>query len=291
MVALYGYAFFVLYSFLGWICESTYVSIPKGYFVNRGFFYGPYIPIYGFGALIAVYILLPYVSNPIAVFLLGAILCTILEYVTSWIMEVLFHMRWWDYSNKKWNIKGRVCLLNTVLFGIMSTVVVYIVHPAIQDIFMHIPVLWISHFLSAFSSCFVIDGIFTLITLIRRKHIIEKIHEQMESLQLEFEADLNQRMQGLEKKMEAFDEKRLVYDARMKQLKQDVQLRQNEFMRWIQNQPKMERRIEDFRKNMAHYSNLMHTHVDKAYPNRSVNEHFEELQKMAEEFVKKLGSN
>ena len=139
MEFVYAYAYFVLYAFLGWVCEDLYCGIPAKKFINRGFFYGPYCPIYGVGALLVLYPLLFVKDYPILVFVLGVIITSTLEYITSWVMEILFKTRWWDYSERFMNINGRVCLLNSTLFGIMSIVVVYIIHPVIQDIVLDIP--------------------------------------------------------------------------------------------------------------------------------------------------------
>ena len=125
---------FFCYSFLGWCCECVYCSIPAKKFINRGFLEGPYCPIYGVGALLVISLLLPYKQHPVTLFIAGTILVTTLEYITSWLMEIMFHTRWWDYSNYRFNINGRVCLLNAILFGIMALVVCYGIHPVILDL-------------------------------------------------------------------------------------------------------------------------------------------------------------
>ena len=163
MEFVYAYAYFVLYAFLGWVCEDLYCGIPAKKFINRGFFYGPYCPIYGVGALLVLYPLLFVKDYPILVFILGVIITSTLEYITSWVMEILFKTRWWDYSERFMNINGRVCLLNSTLFGIMSIVVVYIIHPVIQDIVMDIPFTALMSFLSAFTIGFGIDCVFTVL--------------------------------------------------------------------------------------------------------------------------------
>lgn len=127
MVTIFLY--FVFYSFLGWACESLYKSIPHKKLINSGFLHGPICPVYGFGALLILYLLLPFHNNIIVVFFLGMIVTSTLEYLTSYLLEVSFHMSWWDYSKHRFNIHGRVCLLNSTLFAIMSVVVVYVIHP------------------------------------------------------------------------------------------------------------------------------------------------------------------
>ena len=116
--------YFAIYSILGWGCEVIYCSLPAKRFINRGFLNGPYCPVYGIGALIVLYLLEPYKTSPFLVFLLGIFLTSLLEYITSYILEKTFHAHWWDYSKRKYNIYGRVCLLNSTLFGILSLGVV-----------------------------------------------------------------------------------------------------------------------------------------------------------------------
>jgi uncharacterized membrane protein len=112
---------FMACSFLGWLSEVVYVGIFFEHkFVNRGFLHGPICPIYGFGGLIILFLLSPWKDTWMKLFFASVILTSLLEYTTSWILETLFHTKWWDYSNKRGNINGRVCLMNSFLFGIMG---------------------------------------------------------------------------------------------------------------------------------------------------------------------------
>ena len=120
---------FFIYAILGWIIETTLVSIEKRKFVNRGFLIGPYCPIYGFGGLAITILLKHYTKDPIVLFLMAVIICGILEYFTSYIMEKIFKARWWDYSAKKYNINGRICLETVVPFGILGCLVMYVLNP------------------------------------------------------------------------------------------------------------------------------------------------------------------
>ncbi|WOO87123.1 putative ABC transporter permease [Mollicutes bacterium LVI A0039] len=119
---------FIIYGFLGWIVEVLYVGFNSGKFYNRGFLHMTFLPIYAFGA-IAITVSLQNLPNPLLVYILGVIVTTVLEYATSYIMEKMFHTRWWDYSTYKYNIKGRVCLKNSLLFGVLSLVVIYGLNP------------------------------------------------------------------------------------------------------------------------------------------------------------------
>lgn len=120
---------FFIYAILGWIIETTLVSVEKRKFVNRGFLIGPYCSIYGFGGLAITILLKNYTKDPIVLFLMAVIICGILEYFTSYIMEKIFKARWWDYSAKKYNINGRICLETVVPFGILGCLVMYVLNP------------------------------------------------------------------------------------------------------------------------------------------------------------------
>lgn len=123
---------FTAYSFLGWVCETIWCSVGERKLVNRGFLSGPWCPVYGFGALIILLFVLPLSKYPLVVFVLAVISTSVLEYFTGWLLETLFRTKWWDYSEKRFNIKGRVCLLNSTMFGLLGLLLVYIINPAVE---------------------------------------------------------------------------------------------------------------------------------------------------------------
>lgn len=129
---------FLIYSILGWFMESTYIFIIDKKFVDRGFLMGPYCPIYGFGALMIILYLEQYKKNILTVFIMSMVLCSILEYITSYLLEKIFKARWWDYSNKKLNLNGRICGKNALLFGFASIAVIYFINPLIKEIISRI---------------------------------------------------------------------------------------------------------------------------------------------------------
>ena len=135
---------FFLYSMIGWVIETTYCSVPEGHFINRGFLNGPYIPIYGTGAMIAVIILsgipryLGDISGYLGAFLLGGTLSCVVEYVTSWAMERLYHARWWDYSRRPLNLNGRIWIGGFAEFG-GCCVGVLLVNPFIVEAIEALP--------------------------------------------------------------------------------------------------------------------------------------------------------
>lgn len=125
---------FFIYCVVGWICEVLYCAMLDKHFTNRGFLKGPYLPIYGSGALAVVYVVTPLVSNPLLIFVFGLIVCSVIEYIGSFILEKTFKIKLWDYSDHKININGRVCGLNSFFFGLLSLVVVYVINPLIVDL-------------------------------------------------------------------------------------------------------------------------------------------------------------
>ena len=123
----------MIYSIIGWVYESTICSIGQRKLINRGFLNGPYCPIYGTGAVL-VLLVLGRIQNPVLLFFAGAALTCSLEYLTSWLMEKLFHVRWWDYSKRKFNIGGRVCLIGAIVFGAFSVVLILVLHPWVKSL-------------------------------------------------------------------------------------------------------------------------------------------------------------
>lgn len=120
------------------------MEVTQGYvrhkkFVNRGFLIGPYCPIYGYGAISMTLLLKGYANDPIVLFVMAIVICSILEYTTSFVMEKLFKIRWWDYSNRKFNINGRICLETMIPFGILGCLMIYFVNPFMFAIIDMIP--------------------------------------------------------------------------------------------------------------------------------------------------------
>ena len=126
---------FIIISFLGYILEVIVCSYNYKKLVNRGFFFGPYCPIYGLGGIIIIWCLNRYYEDPIVVFIMGTVLTSLIEYYTSYVLEKIFHNRWWDYSNRPDNINGRICIGNSIFFGVGSLVIVYWLYPAILSLF------------------------------------------------------------------------------------------------------------------------------------------------------------
>lgn len=131
-------AFFYFYCFLGWCFESTFVSLKKKKLVNRGFVRGPFLPLYGFGAIMMLLVSAEFQDNLILTFFAGCICATLLEYITGVLMEAIFKVRYWDYSNQKFNFQGQICLTSTIAWGFLTILMTRIIHKFIADIILSI---------------------------------------------------------------------------------------------------------------------------------------------------------
>ncbi len=154
------YTFFLLffiYSFLGWILEILYTLCELKRFVDRGFLIGPYCPIYGAGCILLSILLSDYADDPIVLFVLSIIICSLLEYFTSWLLEKIFKFRWWDYSNMKYNINGRICLETIVPFGLLGITVVKYTNPFLVNLINKIDPKIIIISVIILTSLFIID--------------------------------------------------------------------------------------------------------------------------------------
>ena len=163
--------YFFFYSLVGWIWESSYVSIRKHKLTNRGFLTGPMLPIYGSGAVTMLCVTYPVQSSDIGIFFFGMIGATLLEYVTGVVMEALFQVRYWDYSSKKFNIQGHICLSSSLAWGVFTLLLIRIVHPQVAALFEQIPQ----------SVCF---GILFVITIIFAADFAASFHAAMDLRQI-----------------------------------------------------------------------------------------------------------
>ena len=120
---------FMLYSFIGWFIEMLVVAMEKGIFSPRGFLIGPYLPIFGVGAILITILLSKYQKDIFVLFIVSAFLGAILEYIVSYVLEKIFKTRWWNYELDRFNLNGRVCLSTTIAFGILGVMVIIFFNP------------------------------------------------------------------------------------------------------------------------------------------------------------------
>lgn len=175
---------FMVYAVAGWIMEVICKSIEAKKFIDRGFMIGPYCPIYGWGAIAITILLNRYTNDWIVLFLMSIITCGILEYGTSYVMEKLFHARWWDYSKRKYNINGRICLETLIPFGILGLVIMYITNPFILSQFEKIPettlniiaiILFVIFSIDVLISLVIVSNVRTTSTKLNKSNSSEKM--------------------------------------------------------------------------------------------------------------------
>lgn len=157
---------FLSYSMIGWCMEVVVKFFEYRRFINRGFLIGPYCPIYGIGALSVTFFLSGYSGRPVLLFVLSLTIATLIEYFASYIMEKVFHARWWDYSNDKFNINGRVCLATMIPFGILSLAVIYLGNPFFKRVYNMLNDKWLLGICIITGAFFAVDFVVSTIILV-----------------------------------------------------------------------------------------------------------------------------
>lgn len=223
--------YFIIYSFMGWVIESVFKTILQKEFINSGFLHGPFCPIYGIGALIMFLFLQDYKGNPILIFCLGFVVLSVWEYMVGVFLEKVFKTKYWDYSQNKYNLQGRVCLLNSIFWGALGVVFINYIHPFTQEILGKIEIKYIIILDIILIIYLITDTVISSIKVMninskleKIEEINKKIKEKLEELkQLTENIDkkeatekLQQVLEELKQKREQSKEKLYVYVAKLK---------------------------------------------------------------------------
>lgn len=192
---MYDFAFlftlFLSFSVVGWLLECISCSVWYHKFVyDRGFLFGPYCPVYGFGAIYMYYFLGRYIEEPIALFVMAVVGTSLIEYLTSVVMEKIFNARWWDYSNEPFNLEGRICLKNALLFGVAGLLFTYWVRPVYVDIVHSIPKDTLIIFTWIFFTLIILDTIISYI-------LISKIKKKIANIRHDATSDIDKEVREL----------------------------------------------------------------------------------------------
>ena len=161
-----SYLMFFIYSFTGWVIEVIYYGLTEGKFINRGFLAGPLCPVYGLGFYAAIWIFEPLNDSFFIIFFGMATACTLVELIAGVILYHTFHMRWWDYSDYKFNFRGYICLRFYVYWGIAASLGIYVLHPAVKWLIAHINYPVKIGILILFTVALVADLVTTIITIV-----------------------------------------------------------------------------------------------------------------------------
>ena len=176
-------SFFYLYCIFGWCFESAYVSLKQLRPVNRGFLKGPWLPLYGSGAVLVLLITMPFDQHPVAVYIAGLIGATLLELVTGEAMVRLFKVRYWDYSNQHFQYKGHICLSSSIVWGFFSVMMVYVVQPQVERF-----VFWLnSEFVSVMTFLITVCMVYDFTGAFRKAMDLRKLLDQAEQILQELE--------------------------------------------------------------------------------------------------------
>ncbi|MBD5487366.1 MAG: putative ABC transporter permease [Lachnospiraceae bacterium] len=131
---------FVLVAVFGWLWEGFLYLFKDDTYVNRGFLTGPWLPIYGTGAVMLEILFHKWRDRPVLIFVSSMLLCTALEYLSGWYLELTWGVKWWDYSDMPWNLHGRICVLSSALFGLGGMLLVWVISPLFYSLYRRVPV-------------------------------------------------------------------------------------------------------------------------------------------------------
>lgn len=232
--------FFFIYAFLGWATEVVFAACARGVFENRGFLNGPVCPIYGFGVVIVVFLLEPLKENFWVLFLGSVVLTSVLELITGFLMEKIFHHRWWDYSRMPLNIGGYVCLAFSLIWGLACVFLIDIVHPSIAFFVNHIPSLVTYIVLPILGVTFIADIIATSTSVFhfnKKLEEIDKLAAQIHQVSDEIGKKLSdgalkaKESEGVKKLTDSVMESRSDAQSRLEVLKLSINEKEKEISR------------------------------------------------------------
>lgn len=220
-------AYFLIYCFIGWCYESAYVSIKHKRWVNRGFMRGPFLPLYGSGAIVMLVVTIPFRDNLLLTFLAGCVGATTLEYVTGVCMEALFKIRYWDYSNRRFNFQGHICLAATLAWGAFTILMTRFIHTPIEHFVLGMPQIVVSIVTTLVTGVCIVDFTLSFRTALDIKDVLvklEEVREEMERLQKRMDVILafaeDSREQAVLNTYERLDELTDSLESRFAQIKE-----------------------------------------------------------------------
>jgi len=233
---------FFTYGFFGWIMEVIYHGFEEKKFVNRGFLNGPICPVYGVGGVAVVLILTPLKWNPFLLFLCSSLITTTVEYVTGAVLEKMYHTRWWDYSDKKFNLHGHICLAFSILWGFICMFLMYVVQPMLFDNFIQKLPDWVK--IAALIACavpFMIDLVSTVNTLKHLNLNLAKIDEAAKQMHNISDAIGMKVYGGAEMAMQRKEE--LEQSEKLKELQAELEARRKQLEQLGEEMSRRQKRI------------------------------------------------
>ena len=289
--------FFYFYCFLGWIFESTYVSIKSRKFVNRGFMRGPFLPIYGSGAIMMLMVSMPFQDNLVLTYFAGCVGATALELVTGIAMESLFKVRYWDYSNQRFNYKGHICLSSTIAWGFLTILMTEFLHKGVERLIFAVPYGIVTALTVVVSVYIIVDFTLSFKTALDLRDVLiglEKAKAEMERIQKRLDVivavandEIEHRRQENSMRMDELMEH---IERRFNTVKERMRLNPSEFMEEVREEISELRgryTIEkEHRMQFRHLKDFYQRNMIKGNPgmySKRFGEALEELKKAAEE--------
>lgn len=192
------FLYFIFYSFCGWVWETCYCSLKERHYVPRGFLYGPICPIYGVGVLLMILFFAPLQENLLVFYFVAVSVMTVWEYLVGWFLETTTHIKYWDYSHIPFNIKGRVCLPASLLWGVLSYVAVFLIHPPVARMLGSLA-SWLHYTLcGAFFTLLLVDAVTTIRKLALVTKALDRLQTAGDELRLQLalaKADLSDNLE------------------------------------------------------------------------------------------------
>lgn len=280
---------FLIYAFIGWCTEVSYAALDTGKFVNRGFLNGPVCPVYGCGVLVVVLILTPLKENLLILFVGSVVLTTVIEFVTGFLLEKLFHNQWWDYSDEPFNVCGYICLKFSILWGLACTFVMDILHPMIYKLIQivpHIPgLILMIVFVIAFC-CDIGITVSGILKFNKRLRLMDEIAHRLHDISDEIGENIYENVTvALEKNEEykaKFAEKNEEYKIIMEDKKEELQERIGETKDNIQKKRQEASELQLRYKELFESKNFIQNRLLNAFPNMKSRENGEMLEKLKE---------
>jgi len=260
------YFYFIVYSFLGWVCETTYCSLAAKKFINRGFLVGPFCPIYGTGAVLVLLLLKDYKSDLFVFFGMSILIAAVVEYLSSYLLEKIFNLSLWDYSKNKFNLNGRICVKNLLLFALLCLIIIYVTDPILENITRSMPTWVIDTILIVATILFSVDAFITSKVVVQIKKLalnhqldleeMTKVRDNViEDIEEEKEAFIKEKATMLEQKASAIEKEKNMLEKSLEKAFNGKQKVKYSYKRLLQAFPKMKmpdspETIKKFRENL-----------------------------------------
>lgn len=293
--------FFYFYCFFGWCFESTYVSIKSKRFVNRGFMRGPFLPLYGSGAIMMLLVSKPFQEHIVWVYIAGCIGATVLEYVTGVVMEALFKVRYWDYSNQPFNFQGHICLGSSLAWGLLTVAMTEFIHKPVERLVLSIPsgiltpvtlvltALICADFALAFKAAMDLRDV--LIKMEKAKEELMHIQKRLDVIIAFTNETIETRVEDLKESVEDLKEN---IEGKLENLKNQSQLKPSDYLESVKEELlelriKYRRNVED-RERLSGLKDFFQRDLIRANPTMSserFKEALEELKQRAGEKKKR----